>query len=219
MLTDVYEATFEDARGPETTQIHNDGAELRVSLRGVDFVGSDFDGLSPIETHLERARALFTLQHDCLCSCRLQWVMPLAIEYRGEIGTALLAATLDLGDPTPNGGISSEVLALELRTPVGTTRSSGHSGWFEDEMLELEKALAGAAHIRSCITCAYADYSPCGHGLFGSLACFRGVKDEYLRVSDKAGIFAIWQRLTEFVQETYLCEQFRRRVPGSGYRG
>ena len=37
MLDETYDAVFTDARGRDTTRIHNDGHELRLSLRGVDF--------------------------------------------------------------------------------------------------------------------------------------------------------------------------------------
>jgi hypothetical protein len=219
MLNAIYVATFEDARGTEATRIHNDGRELRIALRGVSFAGSDFDSLSPVAGQLERARELFTLQQEDLCACRLVWEMPLAIDHRGERHEGLLVANLSLGDPLPNGRLTSGLLLLELKTPSATIRSSGRSGWFEDELLELARQLGNGESIRSCITCAFSDYSPYGHGLFGSLACFRDAKEEYNRAHGKAGIFSVWNRMTEYVQETYLCDEYRLRAPGTGYRG
>jgi hypothetical protein len=73
--------------------------------------------------------------------------------------------------------------------------------------------------MRACFSCAFSDYSPAGHGLFGGLACFRGAKEEYAGVQDKRGIFELWSRRTEYVQETHVCEEHRPRVPGTGYRG
>ncbi len=55
--------------------------------------------------------------------------------------------------------------------------------------------------------------------MFGCMACFRDNKENYLQVSSKADIFRIWDTLTEYVQETYLCPEFQRRRPGTGYRG
>ena len=73
MPNEFYEATFEDARGVEKAQIHNTRNELRLSLRGIDFCGDDFDGFVPIPEHLESARPLFTLSYfDMLCACRLE---------------------------------------------------------------------------------------------------------------------------------------------------
>ena len=217
---EFYDASFEDARGVEKAQIHNAGHELRLSLRGVDFCGDDFDGFVPIPEHLDRAKPLFTLSYfDELCSCRLEWIMPLPVEVKGQALTWPLKATLTLGNPAPNRGIDSETLALELTIPRGVLRSRGDSGWFEDELLDLERQLRPEARIRSCITCAFSDYNPAGHGLFGSLACFREVKDEYVHTRTKREVFAVWDRLTEYVQETYSCEEWQARIPDTGYRG
>jgi Family of unknown function (DUF6304) len=219
MKRHTYPAVFEDQHGREATTILNDGHELRLSLRGVDFTGSDFDGLSPVAAHHAQAHTLFTLHRDELCAFRLQWAMPLELDHDGSPGVGVLSASLVLGDPLPNGSLSSQELRLSLTTPAGTVHGSGRSGWFEDELVHICQALTAATRIRSCFTCAFSDYSPCGHGLFGSLACFRGVKDKYLQVRDKEGIFDIWDHMTEFVQETYLCGEFKQRVPGAGYRG
>jgi hypothetical protein len=218
-MPEAYDAIFEDRRGKEATTIFNDGHELWVSLRGIEFRGKDFDALTPEEANLERARSLFALQRGDLCSCRLAWTMPLQLEREAQRFACALFVTLTLGDPLPNGSLTSEALALELKALDATFRSSGKSGWFEDELLDLVRALPNSTQIRSCVTCAFSDYSPLGHGLFGGLACFRGVKDDYVKVVDKPGIFAIWSRLTEFVQETYVCNEFQPRVAGTGYRG
>jgi hypothetical protein len=74
-------------------------------------------------------------------------------------------------------------------------------------------------YLKACINCAFSDYSPCGHGLFGGLACFRDNKQAYLSVQTKRDLFEIWSTMTEFVQETFLCSEFERRAPGAGYRG
>ena len=86
-------------------------------------------------------------------------------------------------------------------------------------MLDLQRQLPAGSYLRACITCAYSDYSPGGNGLFGGLACFRGHKAEYLAVRSKRDLLDIWDKRTGFVQETYLCPEFDRRQPGSGYRG
>jgi hypothetical protein len=78
-------------------------------------------------------------------------------------------------------------------------------------MLDVQGQLPPGTHLRVCITCAYSDYSPAGHGLFGGLACFRGNKAEYLAVRSKADLFRVWGTMTGFVQETYLCPEFDRR--------
>jgi hypothetical protein len=152
---------------------------------------------NPVTTHQMRARVKATNAWFRLCS----------------------SARLELGNPAPNGGLDREHLTLELRLGGRTYQSSGRSGWFEDEMLDVQGQLPPGTYLRACITCAYSDYSPIGHGLFGGMACFRDNKAEYLAVRSKADLFRIWGTMTEFVQETYLCPEFERRQPGTGYRG
>jgi hypothetical protein len=132
---------------------------------------------------------------------------------------APLAVELALGEPLQNGALAHERLKLELSLPSRSIASSGRSGWFEDELRELVQALRSDERLVACITCQFSDYHPVGHGLFGGLACFRDAKAEYLSVSDKQGLFAIWDRRSALVQETFVCAEFEPRPPGSGYRG
>jgi hypothetical protein len=100
-----------------------------------------------------------------------------------------------------------------------TLTSGGWSGWFEDELLDLQRQLPPGAYLKACINCAYSDYNPYGHGMFGCLACFRGNKAGYWAVGGKRDLLLVRDTMTEYVQETYLCPEFERRHPGTGYRG
>jgi len=73
--------------------------------------------------------------------------------------------------------------------------------------------------MKACINCLYSDYSPLGHGLFGCMMCFRNLKAEYVKVTTKDELWPIHDRYDRLVQETYLCPDFERRIPGTGYRG
>ena len=86
-------------------------------------------------------------------------------------------------------------------------------------MLDLQGRLPSGTFMKACINCAFSDYSAYGHGLFGGLACFRGNKAGYRVVTGKDELFDVWDTLTEFVQETHLCQDFERRMPETGYRG
>jgi hypothetical protein len=218
-MTVQYAASYADRFGRESTSIANDGTTLSMVVRGVAFAGSDFDGLEPVAGTDPDRLASFTLQGGCLCSCVIEADIPILVATPGGTEDGLLRARLELGQPAPNGGLDREHLILELRFGGRVFRSSGRSGWFEDEMLDVQNQLPPGDHLRACITCAYSDYSPVGHGLFGGLACFRDHKAEYRAVRSKADLFRIWGTMTGFVQETYLCPQFERRQPGTGYRG
>lgn len=215
ILDCTYPARFEDARGVEETVIRNDG-QLSMTVRGVRLVGDDFDSFEP---DLESAAELFTMQRGCICAYRLSWTMPLWLEVYGAPVEASLDATLLIGGPQANGAVDQETLQLELRFLSRAVRSSGKSGWFEDELLDLVRQLEAHESMRTCITCGLSDYNPVGHGLFGGLACFRDAKEAYATVTDKSGLFRVWPLMTEFVQETYHCGHYAPRAPNTGYRG
>ncbi len=214
-----YPATYQDAAGTETIEIVNDHTTLRTTIRGIDFEGRDFDGLETVADELAVQAAGFTLVIGSLCACELRWEMPIAVGTAEGHEVASLDAHLILGAPTTRGSIDREVLRLRLVFSRGSIESAGTSGWFEDELLDLQAKLPEGGYLRACIGCGLSDYAPVGHGLFGGLACFRATKTAYRSVTTKAELFAIWDSLTEFVQETYLCPEFERRPPNTGYRG
>ena len=215
-----YPTRYRDRHGEVATVIRNDGKRLSMTVRGVEFRGSMLDDFEPVGV-VEPAAASFPLDAGSLCSCDIEFEMPLAAVVRGVATEGVLSVRLELGDPRPlpRGGIDREVLTLALSIDGQVYRSAGTSGWFEDELLDLHRQLPEGVAMKACITCAFSDYSPYGHGLFGGLACFRDNKSGYLACRGKAGIFAVWGTMTEFVQETYLCPEYERRVPGTGYRG
>lgn len=215
----LYPGMYRDAVGAEDITFHNDGTTLRVRIRGMDFAGEDFDGLEPVEDASKAEAAGFRLSLNSLCACELSCELPLPVATPDATEPGVLRMRLVLGAPTQGSALDQEVLELELRFRDQVLRSSGASGWFEDELLDLQRQLPPGTYLRACITCAFSDYSPYGHGLWGGLACFRGNKDGYRAVHDKGGLFQIWNTLTDFVQETYLCPEFERRKPGTGYRG
>ena len=190
-----------------------------MCIRGVEFAGTDFDALEPAEGTDPDQLAPFTLQCNCLCACTIETEMPLPVVVNGDAAEGLLLVRLELGEPTARGSIDREVLTLALRLGLAVYHSRGTSGWFEDELLDLQRQLPQGSYLKACITCAFSDYSPAGHGLFGCLACFRDNKAGYSAVRGKRDLFRVWGTMSGFVQETYLCPDYRRRVPGTGYRG
>lgn len=218
-MNETYQGSYTDRLGEEPMTLHNDGQVLRTKIRGVTFWGYDFDGLTPEEDTPPEKLTSFTLQQGDLCSCVIECDMPIPVVIGEEIMEGRLRVFLDLGDPVSNGGLDHETLTLSLTVMGQTFTGSGRSGCFEDELLEIQAALPQGAYMRACINCAFSDYNPAGHGSFGAMMCFRDNQEEYLSVKNKADFFRMWDTRTEYVQETYLCPQFRRRRPGTGYRG
>ena len=215
----TYPATYRDRHGEVYTSIRDDGKLLSMEVRGITFAGSDFDDLEPPEDVELSGQSQFTLQLNSLCSCVIEFQMPIPVVCDDGIVDATLYVRIELGDPKPNGGIDKQSVELELRFDDNSLKSHGRSGWFEDELLDIQKQFPQGTFMKACINCAFSDYNPAGSGMFGCMACFRDNKEEYLSVKSKQDIFRIWDTLTEYVQETYVCPEFERRLPGTGYRG
>lgn len=214
-----YPTIYRDKAGEATTTIHNDGRILSMVVRGVEFRGTDFDSLMPADGTDPSLLPQFRIHQGCLCSCAIQTSIPIPIASGQGIQSGVVSLHLELGEPTSRGLLDAETLMLTLSIGDEVVRSGGESGWFEDELLDIQKQMPNGKFIKCCFNCAFSDYSPYGHGLFGALACFRENRNAYLAVKAKDDLFRIWNSMTEFVQETYLCPEFQRRVPGTGYRG
>jgi hypothetical protein len=216
---DRYPANYSDDRGSESTSIVNDGETLRISLRGLEFVGSDFDSLEPPnDTSVAQIRR-FSLNDGYLCSCRIECKIPIPINDCGGHSLGTLVVEVVLGDPVPNGGLDREHIRIVLEYGDKQYVSPGTSGWFEDELLGIQAQLPDGVFMRACINCLSSDYSPAGHGMFGSMMCFRNLKGEYLKIGSKQEFWSVHDRYDRMVQETFLCPEFERRIPGTGYRG
>ncbi len=215
----IYPTIYTDKYGTEKAIISNDGDSLQTCLRGIEFSGSEFDDLSPsTDGNVEKLKQ-FTFNQDCLCSCRIACQIPILMSDNGIEKSGELLLEVILGDPAKNGGIDREDVRIILAFKQFRYNGRGTSGWFEDELLDIQKQLPAGVFMKACINCAYSDYSPYGHGSFGCMKCFRNLKAEYLKVKSKSDFWAVHDLNERYVQETFLCPEFKRRVPGTGYRG
>ncbi|MET7473252.1 DUF6304 family protein [Streptomyces sp. NPDC005648] len=212
---------YTDRHGAQDVVFESDGrGMIRTTIRGVRFEGSDMDDLGALDG--EPPETAFSFHHGGLCSCVLEWTVPLPVEQDGGVRTGALHCVLRLGDPRPPRGLDAETLTVTLRLGDDEYRGADHHSDFENALSDIGRRLPAGSRIRACVACAWSDYHPAGAPLMGGLACFRDVRDRYRQVHGKHGphgVFAIWDELTEFVQETWLCEQFEHRGPEAGYRG
>jgi hypothetical protein len=223
-VLEEYRGIYRDRHGEESVIIRNDGQKLSMTIRGVDFSGHSMDGMEPTDKSDRPALANFILnqysENAChLCACRIAYEVPLPVIDREQIIAGVLTVHLDLGTPAERGFLDRESLCLTLTVGADTYRGSGVSGWFEGELLEIQKILPDGMYMKACINCAFSDYSVYGHGLFGGMPCFRNQKGRYLSVKTKDQYMDIMDDYAQIVQETYLCPEFERRAPGTGYRG
>ncbi len=215
----TYPAKYHDRFGEEATTVENDGTTLRMVVRGVEFTGRMFDDWEPSTPLPNRQLTNFPLNRGELCSYALDCEIPVAFVRTNQTTQATLHVHLELGEPRANGGVDREELKLKLVTADQLFESAGQHGFFEDALKDLETKLPTGAYLKCCFACAFSDYSPAGQGLFGGLICFRFHKQEYQTFTGKPAYFRLIEKTHEIVQETYLCPEFERRVPGTGYRG
>ena len=216
---DPLPAKYSDNLGTENATIHNDGKTLLLTLRKVTFSGDDFDNLSPVDGTTVELLSQFNLHQNCLCECQLLVSFPTTFVENNITSPLCLKALIKLGSPSPSGGLNTETVTLSLLHPAGAIRSSGSSGWFEDELLEIQKRLPTDSYIQNCFGCAYSDYSPFGHGLFGGMLCFKRDKTNYSAVKSKDDLWPLLNRNNVYVQETFACDEFEQRKKNTGYRG
>lgn len=211
-----YPGRYQDALGEEQIVFENDFETLRVEIRGVTYAGYSFESLKPLFTDLRASGG-----GEPLCDCALECDMPLSIVSGVGVEDGLLRIWLKLDPPRETYSLGEPGFTLRLCLTVAGQEycSAAAPVTLETAFNEIERALPDGVTFMSCFTCAFSDYSPYGHGILGHLACFRDNRAAYLQVRDKDDLFAIWDTHTEMVQDTYLCPEYKRRKPGTGYRG
>jgi len=200
-------ATYRDEYGDEKTIIYSDGVSLKMTLRGVSFEGSSFDDFEVVEKSSE-VSTKFLFKNEMLLFSKLEVKIPITVQKQGEERTAWL-----------HGIIEKESLELRLELEDKTVLGTYKKEWFEDNMLSIEKQLDENEQMKCCFNCQYADYFYAGSGMFGSMFCFRNIKEKYLNISTKEEYMKIFEEYEIQMQETHLCSEFEQRIEGTGYRG
>jgi hypothetical protein len=214
----IYPAKYRDRFGEEKTVIQNDGKWLRMILRGIEFAGDDFDFFESL-TFTEQQKEIFDFQpvnvvghfsgnipEDCreaqiLQNYQLECDIPIIVVANDKEREGILRVQFRCRKP----------LFLELTYDTYKIPSKGKYGDFEEELSGIYHTLPNGAYIKACICCEYADFGPY-QGMFGALGCYRGNKDEYHKIKANWAPEKKWALLkivTEPVQETYLCPEFR----------
>jgi hypothetical protein len=186
--------------------------EIHTTVRGVPIWGPDLDSLEPDEPNTAGIERLTLNTAGELDHCTLRGDLPCTIDIDGLRHQSALHFALDLRKKAR----APKAENLHLSVIVDGMTYTVTDEWFEDGLQRLEGALPDGVRLVCCVTCLYSDYSPGGHGLLG-IACHRGAKAQYLAVRSKADYWSV--PVTEEVPETYLCPDYQRRIPGTGYRG
>ncbi|WP_262056532.1 DUF6304 family protein [Streptomyces sp. STR69] len=207
---------YTDRHGSEDVVFESDGRQLiRTTIRGVHFESYSMNDLRALDG--EPPEASFTISDGALCSCLLEWEVPLSVAVEGQgVRATVLDCALRLGGPVgPLRGLDVEILTTTLRLDGREYRNNEGGDNFEDALHEIQRRLPAGVRLWACTACARSDYLPVGHGLMGGLGCFRDARP------GPDGVLDAWNEHTEFVQETWLCEQFEHRATTrhTGHRG
>ena len=195
------------------------GYEIETTIRGVTFWGYDFDDLEPRDPDKAIAAGLrLSRLGGELADSVIKGDLPCTIEVDGQRALAVVTFTLTL--PGAERGPERQHPSpknLHLSLIAADQRCDVDDDWFEDGVLRLDQEVEDVgARLVCCATCLYSDYSPAGHGLMG-MRCHRSAKAQYLAVRSKLDYWSV--PVAEDVMETYLCPEYERRIPGTGYRG
>jgi hypothetical protein len=220
----VYPAIYQDCRGEETTTIANDGKQIRMMIRDVEFAGSGPLSLEPVVDRDDPRLSSFCLHRfDSgaveLCAYSLNYQVPIPIVAGNSLQQGFLNVRAEVGEISERGWPEPERLQITLELDGCRYQGSGTGGDFEAELIEIQRALPSDVYMKACINCALSDYSVYGKDIFGDMRCYRDNRGLYLKVRTKREYMEIMGNFTEDVQETYLCPEFERRAPGTGYRG
>lgn len=188
--------------------------EIRSTIRGIDVWGADWEVLGPDEPIGAAAEALNLNAAGDLDDCVLRGDLPCQLDSAGGTRPVVVSFTLDLRRDVLRSPARPENLQLQIAIDGRETAVTDE--WFEEGVQRLEAALPAGIRLSCCVTCLYSDYSPGGHGLMG-MQCHRDAKAQYLQVRSKGDYWHV--PVTEEVPETYICPEYERRVPGTGYRG
>lgn len=205
----TFPGTYEDDRGVEPLEWRVSptwpvgwppGYAISTVIRGVRVRGCDFDTLLP----RPRGAGDGLLHWDRLglVECVLRGDLPLTVASGGVARPAPLRFELDLRRSSRD---DPRAPILRLTCLLDDVHVSVTDDWFEDALAGLDAALPEEHRIMACLACAWADYSPTGHGLTG-MRCHRDAGATGVRPT--TGV-------TEEVLETYLCGSFRRRSPAA----
>jgi hypothetical protein len=223
---------YQDRKGTLFSEIISNGQQLELVLENIKFIGHSFDDLSPLE-HGSKSNASinrFTLHRNCLCACKLHCIFPLFYYFNNQTYPIEIQSRIYLGIPVEHGGLDHVSIILKCRLPDdNTTKITRFHNSFDNAFEELlhqirqERIISNPEpfkiHFKCCYCCAFSDYFPGGWGIFGELFCFRDVKELYRAVMSKDELFEIWDKNSGSVQETWLCDEFKQRIPNTGYRG
>jgi uncharacterized protein DUF6304 len=209
---------YRDGGRSTSGELRSDGNWLHAEIDGVRFDGMSLDSLVPRPSG-QTGVSRFNTGGGCLCDCQLIAEFPARVLSDQEEVHATLTAVVTIGSYDPKTWEDPEwAVALGITLGGVDYETGAETDSFEAELIALQGMLPDRYRLTNCFFCAFSDYNLGFHESYGALACFRDVRDEYLRVQSEDDLTSLWDRQSEVVQETYLCNAFKLRSGGHGCR-
>lgn len=218
--------------------IENDAHLLSFMLKGVRFITQYFpfelDQRQSIPADLNQRfdiweHRLFSGETGyILCNCTIGLTFPQTIvDIKAEtMAVSQLQVRQYLGavDPNLQGNFKLTGYRLDACLIIGSKSYHVQGEDFETLFEKLTCQLKRQYYFQNCYGCLYSDYSVYGHSEFGTMLCYKNVKEQYLDVNNKKDYIELESSYDQIVQETFCCPDFKKRIKvdpvhGTGYRG
>jgi hypothetical protein len=222
----IYKGLYTHKGRTSPIEIHSDGKELTVEIAGLVFKGTEFTDLSYdgnlndiyIDTNLI---TLAPHLWNSLTDCQFEFKVPQYLLTSEGIKEAI-----ELEMCFKHGGYNEQSKGVEYEEVSITLRWNGEiligkSGFVEIAFDQLMKQLPKGDSFVNCYGCLYGDYSIYGNSSFGTMMCFRNIKQKYKLANGKCEYDSLCvdeRENIEMVQEIYCCDDFEVRGNGGVYR-
>lgn len=209
----LWTGSYRDERGTESVSFISDGSSIRASIRGVAVSGRAPDMLRAVQDLDPDRSSGLSFRDGVLWYCLISIDIPVSVlgDRSEKKGTLRVAWNLDHSADKVSSGVPRLIIDGEVDVAAGSED-------FEVSLPQIGEKLPRGSFLKTCINCQFSDYSPAGTASFGSMFCYRTLKAEYLAAKSKDVFFQLEER-AERTQEIFVCPEFERRTPGTGYRG
>ncbi len=181
---------------------------LKIQIRNHNFVGQSFESMELQSSELGSSENNFSLnEYNSLTDCSFQVKIPLKLKDTQKCFESILNVEVLLkGSEHPK----TKVFTLPIDKENYELQKNEESGmWFETQMIKLQNLLPKTVKINSCIFCAYSNYLVAGSDSFGSLICYKDIKDKIVGVKNKSEYIDVAQNNGVSTQETFWCCEFK----------
>ena len=202
-----YSTIYTDDFGKEQSTFESDGMSLKIQLRNHTFIGRSFELLELHKEVLTSASNFSFSEDNFLTDCSFCVKIPLRLKTNSNTLISILEIEVVLKNSTYP---TTRKFALSIDQKLfDMLKGSEIKMWFETQMIQLQKLLPKNTMINSCIFCAYSNYWVGGSDCFGTLFCFKDVKERILAVKDKDQYMEVAEGNGIPTQETFWCSEFK----------